>query len=62
MRFLLFDEVQNKIIENLDLPELNYYFDFDFEASKNKILNQNNNNESLIEIEADLDCQIILFF
>lgn len=51
MRFLLFDEIQNKIIENLDLPELNYYFDFDFEASKNKILNQNNNNESLIDFK-----------
>lgn len=51
MRFLLFDEVQNKIIENLDLPELSYYFDFDFEASKNKLLSQNNNSESLIDFK-----------
>lgn len=44
MRFLLFNEVQNKIIDNLDLPELKYYQDFDFFESKKEILEDTTTN------------------
>lgn len=44
MKFLLFNEVQNKIIDNLDLPELDYYFDFNFNDSRKKVLEDDNDN------------------
>jgi hypothetical protein len=44
MKFLLFNEDQNKIIDNLDLPELNYYLDFDFNESKKMILEENHDD------------------
>lgn len=44
MKFLLFNEVQNKVIENLDLPELKYYQDFDFYESKKEILEDTSAN------------------
>lgn len=44
MKFLLFNEVQNKIIDNLDLPELDYYLDFDYNESRKKVLEEDHDD------------------
>ncbi len=45
IRFLMFNEAQNKVIENMDLPELGYYLDFDYFESVKKITNQQDNDD-----------------